>query len=57
MIMATLILVPMNGTIVAHLVEKGVGQKESLLVMEAMKMEHNVIAPHDGAVEDFFFNR
>ena len=49
---------PMNGTIVAHLVEKGVLVKkgEPILVMEAMKMEHSIIAPHDGAVEDFFFN-
>ena len=49
---------PMNGTIVAHLVEKGVLVKkgEPILVMEAMKMEHSIIAPHDGAVEEFFFN-
>ncbi|WP_334039568.1 acetyl/propionyl/methylcrotonyl-CoA carboxylase subunit alpha [Alteromonas macleodii] len=49
---------PMNGTIVAHLVEKGVLVKkgEPILVMEAMKMEHSIIAPHAGAVEEFFFN-
>jgi 3-methylcrotonyl-CoA carboxylase alpha subunit len=49
---------PMNGTIVAHLVEKGVLVKkgEPILVMEAMKMEHSIIAPHDGSVEEFFFN-
>ena len=49
---------PMNGTIVAHLVEKGVLVKkgEPILVMEAMKMEHSIIAPHDGTVEEFFFN-
>lgn len=49
---------PMNGTIVAHLVEKGVQVKkgEPILVMEAMKMEHSIIAPHDGSVEEFFFN-
>ncbi|CAA0366650.1 Acetyl-/propionyl-coenzyme A carboxylase alpha chain (Includes: Biotin carboxylase; Biotin carboxyl carrier protein) [Alteromonas alvinellae] len=49
---------PMNGTIVAHLVEKGVLVKKGdpILVMEAMKMEHSIIAPHDGAVEEFFFN-
>jgi len=48
----------MNGTIVAHLVEKGVQVKkgEPILVMEAMKMEHSIIAPHDGSVEEFFFN-
>lgn len=49
---------PMNGTIVAHLVERGVQVKkgEPILVMEAMKMEHSIIAPHDGSVEEFFFN-
>ncbi|KHT44151.1 3-methylcrotonyl-CoA carboxylase [Alteromonas marina] len=48
---------PMNGTIVAHLVERGVQVKkgEPILVMEAMKMEHSIIAPHDGSVEEFFF--
>lgn len=49
---------PMNGTIVAHLVEKGqqVKKGDPILVMEAMKMEHSIIAPHDGSVEEFFFN-
>ncbi len=48
---------PMNGTIVAHLVEKDqqVKKGEPILVMEAMKMEHSIIAPHDGSVEEFFF--
>lgn len=48
---------PMNGTIVAHLVEKDqqVKKGEAILVMEAMKMEHSIIAPHDGSVEEFFF--
>jgi len=26
-----------------------------LLVMEAMKMEHSIVAPHDGAVEQVLF--
>ncbi|WP_334018438.1 acetyl/propionyl/methylcrotonyl-CoA carboxylase subunit alpha [Alteromonas sp. S015] len=49
---------PMNGTIVAHLVEKSqqVKKGEPILVMEAMKMEHSIIAPHDGSVKEFFFN-
>ena len=49
---------PMNGTIVAHLVEKGqqVKKGDPILVMEAMKMEHSIIAPHDGSVEEFYFN-
>ena len=48
---------PMNGTIVAHLVEKGqqVKKGDPILVMEAMKMEHSIIAPHDGSVEEFYF--
>ncbi|WP_334058071.1 acetyl/propionyl/methylcrotonyl-CoA carboxylase subunit alpha [Alteromonas sp. S005] len=49
---------PMNGTIVAHLVEKGqqVKKGDPILIMEAMKMEHSIIAPHDGSVEEFYFN-
>ena len=48
---------PMNGTVVAHLVDKGqvVAKGEAILVMEAMKMEHSIIAPYDGSVEEFFF--
>ncbi|MBJ2128726.1 acetyl/propionyl/methylcrotonyl-CoA carboxylase subunit alpha [Alteromonas sp. IB21] len=48
---------PMNGTIVAHLVEKNQAVKKGqpILVMEAMKMEHCITAPYDGSVEEFFF--
>ncbi|GFD94283.1 3-methylcrotonyl-CoA carboxylase subunit alpha [Alteromonas sp. KUL156] len=48
---------PMNGTIVAHLVEKDqpVTKGQPILVMEAMKMEHSITAPYDGSVEEFFF--
>ncbi|WP_334047916.1 acetyl/propionyl/methylcrotonyl-CoA carboxylase subunit alpha [Alteromonas gracilis] len=48
---------PMNGTIVAHLVEKNqpVAKGQPILVMEAMKMEHSITAPYDGSVEEFFF--
>ncbi|WP_136680872.1 acetyl/propionyl/methylcrotonyl-CoA carboxylase subunit alpha [Neptunomonas sp. XY-337] len=48
---------PMNGAIVAVLVEKGQAVKEgdALVIMEAMKMEHSISAPHDGVVEDIFF--
>ena len=28
---------------------------ETLLVIEAMKMEHSVISPNDGVVEDIFY--
>jgi 3-methylcrotonyl-CoA carboxylase alpha subunit len=27
----------------------------ALLVMEAMKMEHNIKAPYDGTVSEFYF--
>lgn len=48
---------PMNGAVVAVLVEKGqkVSEGETLVVMEAMKMEHSISAPHDGVVSDIFF--
>ena len=48
---------PMNGTVVALLVEPGaqVEQGMPLMVMEAMKMEHTMTAPADGSVETFHF--
>ena len=48
---------PMNGTIVALLVEAGgaVAADTPLLVMEAMKMEHTIRAPTAGTVEAFFY--
>ena len=48
---------PMNGTIVSLLVNSGeqVTKGTSLLVMEAMKMEHNIKAPCDGTVSEFYF--
>ncbi|WP_163932147.1 acetyl/propionyl/methylcrotonyl-CoA carboxylase subunit alpha [Paraferrimonas sp. SM1919] len=51
------LLAPMNGTMVALLVEPGqrVKQNQPLLVMEAMKMEHTVLAPADGQVIDFYY--
>ena len=47
---------PMNGTIISLLVEPGstVSKGETLLVMEAMKMEHSLRAPADGRVNQFF---
>ena len=49
---------PMNGTIVALLVEPGqkVEKGQPILIMEAMKMEHSIVAPQDGMVESFYFN-
>jgi acetyl/propionyl-CoA carboxylase alpha subunit len=45
---------PMPGKILKVLVEKGAAVKagETLVVMEAMKMEHAVKAPHDGVATD-----
>jgi len=44
---------PMPGKIIAIHVSDGerVRRGQLLLVMEAMKMEHAIVAPHDGAVE------
>ncbi len=48
---------PMNGAIVAVLVEVGqaVVEGDTLVIMEAMKMEHSIKAPHDGVVAEIFF--
>ena len=48
---------PMNGTVVALLVEPGAQVEKGmpLMVMEAMKMEHTMTAPADGSVETFHF--
>lgn len=48
---------PMNGTIVAVQAELNteVSEGDTLLIMEAMKMEHKVIAPADGKVTEFYF--
>ena len=48
---------PMNGTLVTLLVEAGaaVAKGDTLLVMEAMKMEHTIVAPSAGRVSEFFY--
>jgi len=48
---------PMNGAVVAVLVEKGqaVKEGETVVIMEAMKMEHSLKAPHDGTVAEIYF--
>ncbi len=48
---------PMPGTVVKVLVEEGqeVAARQPLIVLEAMKMEHVVAAPHDGLVRKLFF--
>ncbi|WP_317201365.1 acetyl/propionyl/methylcrotonyl-CoA carboxylase subunit alpha [Janthinobacterium sp.] len=48
---------PMPGKVVAVLVEQGqrVQKGEPLVIMEAMKMEHTIAAPHDGLVEEILY--
>ena len=48
---------PMPGKIIAVNVRPGAAVKRgaALLVMEAMKMEHTITAPHDGTVGEVFY--
>ncbi|MBL4900582.1 MAG: 3-methylcrotonyl-CoA carboxylase, partial [Colwellia sp.] len=48
---------PMNGTMVSVLVKAGeqVSKNQSLVIMEAMKMEHTIKAPSDGIIDEIFF--
>lgn len=48
---------PMPGKIVAVMVTQGkeVKKGEALVIMEAMKMEHTISAPHDGVVEEVLY--
>lgn len=48
---------PMNGTIVDVMVKVGdrVRAGDSLVIMEAMKMEHAIKAPADGLINELFF--
>ena len=50
---------PMPGVITVLTADLGVpiSAGETLLVMEAMKMEHAIKAPHDGVVASFNFNK
>ncbi|MES2074230.1 MAG: biotin/lipoyl-containing protein [Pseudomonadota bacterium] len=49
---------PMPGKVVAVLAAKGqeVKKGDALVIMEAMKMEHTIAAPHDGLVEEVLYN-
>ncbi len=51
------LVAPMNGTMVALLVEAGshVSKGDQLLIMEAMKMEHSICAPANGVVSQFYY--
>ncbi|MDP5141447.1 acetyl/propionyl/methylcrotonyl-CoA carboxylase subunit alpha [Rheinheimera baltica] len=48
---------PMNGTIVAVIAQKGanVNAGDTLIIMEAMKMEYSIKAPKNGVVNDVFY--
>ena len=48
---------PMPGKIVAVLVSKAqeVNKGDALLIMEAMKMEHTISAPHDGVIDEVLY--
>jgi 3-methylcrotonyl-CoA carboxylase alpha subunit len=50
-------IAPMNGTVVAILVEpkQQVEKGQTLMIMEAMKMEHSLKAPAAGSVSEFYF--
>jgi 3-methylcrotonyl-CoA carboxylase alpha subunit len=54
----TQLTAPMPGRIVAVLVQAGqtVGKGTPLIVMEAMKMEHTIVALSDGQVDEVFVN-
>jgi 3-methylcrotonyl-CoA carboxylase alpha subunit len=49
---------PMPGKVVAVLASKGqqVKKGDALVIMEAMKMEHTIAAPHDGLVEEVLYS-
>jgi 3-methylcrotonyl-CoA carboxylase alpha subunit len=54
---ADALIAPMNGTIVDLIAVEGssVQKGDTLLVMEAMKMEHTICAPEDGRVVEFYY--
>lgn len=48
---------PLNGTVVKHLVEVGttVAKGDAVVIIEAMKMEYTLNAPHDGVLTSYCF--
>lgn len=48
---------PLNGTVVKHLVEIGttVAKGDAVVIIEAMKMEYTLNAPHDGVLTSYCF--
>lgn len=51
-------IAPMNGTLVDVLVASGdrVTKGQTLVIMEAMKMEHSIQAPDDGVVTEVYYS-
>jgi 3-methylcrotonyl-CoA carboxylase alpha subunit len=49
---------PMPGKVVAVLATQGqeVKKGDALVIMEAMKMEHTIAAPHDGVVDEILYS-
>ncbi|MDN3377916.1 MULTISPECIES: acetyl-CoA carboxylase biotin carboxylase subunit [unclassified Pseudoalteromonas] len=48
---------PLNGTVVKHLVEVGqqIKKGDAVVIIEAMKMEYTLNAPHDGILQSYCF--
>lgn len=51
------ITAPMNGCLIACLVTPGISvvAGDALMVVEAMKMEHTIVAPSDGVIGEIYF--
>lgn len=49
---------PLNGTVVKHLVDVGstLGKGDAVVIIEAMKMEYTLSAPHDGILQSYCFD-
>ncbi|CAM4219608.1 acetyl/propionyl/methylcrotonyl-CoA carboxylase subunit alpha [Pseudoalteromonas ostreae] len=48
---------PLNGTVVKHLVNVGskITKGDEVVIIEAMKMEYTLTAPHDGVLQSYCF--
>ena len=48
---------PLNGTVVKHLINVGdsVTKGDAVVIIEAMKMEYTLTAPHDGVLKSYCF--
>ena len=48
---------PLNGTVVKHLLEVGstITKGDAVVIIEAMKMEYTLNAPHDGVLKSYCF--